>query len=641
MATEQKQIRLRRDTTARWAQYNPVLAGGEMGVDVYNGDARLGTAGDVHYADLPSFAQFDIDGGTWAPAVKAAIDAYNNGKYQTLQNVYVWSYANNASGAGPGGVSIDPTAAANVARNTTAKASEGYVAIGRDALGAATRARNCIAIGSKALGLGDPGFGNIAIGTFALSNVQGENEYAATLTGSRNIGIGSLAGYFVSSGYMNTFIGRDSGQTVTTGYQNTGIGYRALTSGMAPVGLDGTITNQYPVAAINNTAVGVNAGALVADSNNTFIGASAGTSARLGVSNTAVGQYAAALLGRDVSENGFSLSRASITGTYSQSGKTITVTANASGAVAGKKIAIAFTSGGISDTTAEMQWLTVATVINVNTFTIASPISLTATGNVSVSVVETSTAASVGGQNTYLGQNAGGSALNSDGNQTMVGESAGQTSTGARNTLVGSRSGYNLTTGTDNTHVGYNAGRALTTGGGQATESNTTVLGSGAAVSGSNQVQLGNSTTTTYVYGTVQNRSDRRDKADIRDTVLGLDFINALRPVDYRWDMREDYLSIDEETGKTIRHKRDGSKKRERFHHGFVAQEVGKVIESTGVDFGGYQDHEKNGGAKVQSIGYDEIIAPHVRATQQLAQMVETLTAKVAELEGKLADGNS
>ena len=47
---------------------------------------------------------------------------------------------------------------------------------------------------------------------------------------------------------------------------------------------------------------------------------------------------------------------------------------------------------------------------------------------------------------------------------------------------------------------------------------------------------------TTYVYGTVQNRSDSRDKADVRDTVLGLDFINKLRPVDFKWDLREQYI---------------------------------------------------------------------------------------------------
>jgi len=32
----------------------------------------------------------------------------------------------------------------------------------------------------------------------------------------------------------------------------------------------------------------------------------------------------------------------------------------------------------------------------------------------------------------------------------------------------------------------------------------------------------------------VQNRSDANDKADVRPTVLGLDFINSLRPVDFK-----------------------------------------------------------------------------------------------------------
>src|SRR3546814_14636923 len=99
------------------------------------------------------------------------------------------------------------------------------------------------------------------------------------------------------------------------------------------------------------------------------------------------------------------------------------------------------------------------------------------------------------------------------------------------------RSGYNNSTGASNSALGTNAGRPATS-----TYDNWTCLGANSVVTGANQVQLGDSATTSYVYGTVQNRSDARDKADIRDTQLGLDFIKALRPVDYRWDMREDYL---------------------------------------------------------------------------------------------------
>src|SRR5690606_22283280 len=112
-------------------------------------------------------------------------------------------------------------------------------------------------------------------------------------------------------------------------------------------------------------------------------------------------------------------------------------------------------------------------------------------------------------------------------------------------------------------------------------------------------------------------RSDARDKADIRDTELGLDFINSLRPVDYKWDMRDDYIETLED-GTAIKHARDGSKKRTRYHHGFIAQEVPE-------GFGGYQDHKVQGGADVLSLGYDEFIAPLVKAVQELTQRVEYL----------------
>jgi hypothetical protein len=58
---------------------------------------------------------------------------------------------------------------------------------------------------------------------------------------------------------------------------------------------------------------------------------------------------------------------------------------------------------------------------------------------------------------------------------------------------------------------------------------------------------------------------------------------------------------------------KDGSKKRSRYHHGFIAQQV----RDTGIQFGGYQDHSINGGDNVMSIGYDEFIAPIVKTLQE------------------------
>ena len=75
---------------------------------------------------------------------------------------------------------------------------------------------------------------------------------------------------------------------------------------------------------------------------------------------------------------------------------------------------------------------------------------------------------------------------------------------------------------------------------------NCTGLGMAAAVTGDNQVQLGNSHAVPHAFQALQVRSDARDKADIRDTRLGLDFIRALRPVDFRWNLRDDYSSVSE-----------------------------------------------------------------------------------------------
>ena len=222
---------------------------------------------------------------------------------------------------------------------------------------------------------------------------------------------------------------------------------------------------------------------------------------------------------------------------------------------------------------------------------------------------------------------------------TAIGYAALYKATDEKNTAVGYYALYNCSSGKYNTSVGTDALNACTTGwyntsigyralNGVTTESNCSAIGYNAQVTAGNQVQLGDSSTTTYVYGTVQNRSDVRDKTDIRDTVLGLDFILQLRPVDFKWDYREDYISDE-----NIQQEKDGSKKRNRYHHGIIAQEVAEVIQETGVDFGGYQDHSINGGKDVKSIGYDELIAPLIKAIQQQHHIIEELKARITSLE--------
>jgi hypothetical protein len=274
-----------------------------------------------------------------------------------------------------------------------------------------------------------------------------------------------------------------------------------------------------------------------------------------------------------------------------------------------------------------------------------------------------------GGANTAVGQYALRANTTADGNTAVGRYALTNNTTGFDNTAVGraalsNLTGYNFrntaigadallnvpTTTSNNTAVGADALKSSTLGFGGCTG-----LGFNAQVTATNQIQLGNSVTTTYVYGTVQNRSDLRDKADVRDTALGLSFINALRPVDYKWDLRDDYrpdapkLEEDATAEQIEAHKaatqvwleavkqdnlvHDGSKKRNRYHHGLIAQEVKQLLDQQGIDFGGYQDHKLAGGNDVLSIGYDELIAPLIKAVQELTIQNKNLLSRIEVLE--------
>jgi hypothetical protein len=259
---------------------------------------------------------------------------------------------------------------------------------------------------------------------------------------------------------------------------------------------------------------------------------------------------------------------------------------------------------------------------------------------------------------TAIGKNAG-TAITSGVSNTFVGEEAGLVCTdGILNTAIGLAALSSLTSASGNSAIGWFAGAGITTGfrntaigrsslsacttggfntalGTDALDStnydNTTGVGSGSAVTGDDQVQLGDSATTTYAYGAVQNRSDSRDKADIQDSNLGLAFVMQLQPRMFRWDMREDYKppkpdenaspeewSAWSEACKLANLTHDGTHKRSRFHYGLVAQELKATMDAMGVDFGGYQDHSIKGGDAVLSLGYEELVAPLIKAIQEL-----------------------
>ena len=107
-----------------------------------------------------------------------------------------------------------------------------------------------------------------------------------------------------------------------------------------------------------------------------------------------------------------------------------------------------------------------------------------------------------------------------------------------KNTAVGHNTGEYISSGEENTILGAFAGDSITSG------SNNTCLGFDAEPSSSgasNQVTLGNSSINNLRCNetSISSLSDERDKAEIIDLPIGLDFINAVRPVKFKWASRD------------------------------------------------------------------------------------------------------
>ena len=136
---------------------------------------------------------------------------------------------------------------------------------------------------------------------------------------------------------------------------------------------------------------------------------------------------------------------------------------------------------------------------------------------------------------------------------------------GTRNTGVGYESLRN-TFGSLNTALGFSAGISITSG------SNLTCVGNNAqptVATATNQITLGDGFVTLLRCNvtTISSLSDVRDKKNITDLSLGLDFISKLKPRLFHWDRREWY---DNNTS-------DGSKMKKAPTAGFIAQELDAV----------------------------------------------------------------
>lgn len=116
--------------------------------------------------------------------------------------------------------------------------------------------------------------------------------------------------------------------------------------------------------------------------------------------------------------------------------------------------------------------------------------------------------------------------------------------------------------------------------------------------------------------------SDARLKTDIETSDLGLDFVLSLRPVSYRWIVGDRIAVPPADPEAPGARDTIVDKPGVRRHYGLIAQELRDAL--AGHDFAGYCYDAQ---ADEYSIRYGELIAPLIKAVQELAARVSELEA--------------
>ena len=182
---------------------------------------------------------------------------------------------------------------------------------------------------------------------------------------------------------------------------------------------------------------------------------------------------------------------------------------------------------------------------------------------------------------------------------------------GDDNTAVGRLALHNLRgyTSDKNTAIGQLAGNNITTG------SNNTCIGRDSEASSAtvtNEITLGDSNISSLRCNdtSISSLSDRRDKTDIVDLPAGLDFLNTLRPVKFKWQTR------------------DGNGKDGLTRAGFIAQD----LQSAQTNHG-YLDLVMDNNPDKLEAKQEHLIPVLVQAIKDLSAKNDALEARIAALE--------
>ena len=376
---------------------------------------------------------------------------------------------------------------------------------------------------------------------------------------------------------------------------------------------------------------------------NVFLGNSAGAK-NTGLSNTATGSYAlsSANSGSNNSAFGYTALNSNTTG-YSNTAigtfaLSLNTTANLNTAIG--HYALYINSTGSSNTATGYSALFNNTKGEQNVATGQGALAINTDGsrNTAIGSEAMNESGSSATENAAVGYRA---LLNNSGHHNVaMGTYALAYNNGSQyNVAVGYYAGATFLQGWNNTFIGADA---------DATAQglyNTVALGNYAKVTASNQVRIGNSSTTSIGgYANWTNISDGRVKKNIKENVPGLAFINKLKPVTYNLDLdaADKIIGIadaKDKSGKSLARQLTQTDiaarqaKQKIVYTGLIAQDVEKAAKELNYDFSGVDAAKSD--KDLYGLRYTEFIMPLVKAVQELSKENNELKSRLEKLEAK------